>query len=131
MERKGEMTEVEPLIDSIYEAMEAESGDFLKAEGSALYAIQSACNHSCRPNAEPTFRQSNHTLFLVATRDIEENQEIFISYLDECALSRSRHSRRKILRENYLFICQCSKCLEEADQEDVTSEDDSEDMGDD
>ena len=28
---------------------------------------------------------------------------LIISYLDECDRERSRHSRQKILRENYLF----------------------------
>lgn len=102
--------------------MENESGDFLNNEGSALYAVQSACNHSCDPNCTATFPFSNHTLVLVASKDLHEGEEIFISYLDECALSRSRHSRRKILQENYLFLCQCKRCLQEADEPDITSE---------
>lgn len=110
------------LIDSIYEDMEKESGEFLNNEGSALFSIQSAANHHCEPNSMSTFPYSNHTVVLVATKDIEENEEIFISYLDECALSRSRHSRRKILQNNYLFNCECSRCQEEAEEPDVTSE---------
>lgn len=49
-----------------------ESGGFLDCEGSGLYATQSACNHSCRPNAQSEFRppHNNHTLTLVATQDI-------------------------------------------------------------
>ena len=124
VEESDKMDKADQLIDSIYQAMDKESGDFLNVDGSALYSVQSACNHSCTPNCEPTFRQSNHVLFLVATKDISEGEEIFISYLDECALSRSRHSRRKILQENYLFNCQCIKCVEQAgEQDDVTSDD--------
>lgn len=113
------------LIDEVYEAMERESGEFLNNEGSALYAVQSAANHSCAPNSVATFPHSNHTLVLVANRDLEEGEEVTISYLDECALTRSCHSRRKILQDNYLFLCKCSRCTEEEGiQLDVTSEDD-------
>lgn len=111
------------LIDTIYQDIETESGDFLDNEGSALYAIQSACNHSCEPNSKSTFPFSNHTVALVATKDLVEGEEIFISYLDECALTRSRHSRRKFLLENYLFMCECNRCQREADEPDMTSED--------
>lgn len=103
--------------------MENESGDFLNNEGSALFAVQSACNHSCEPNSISSFPFSNHIVALVASKDLEEGEEIFISYLDECAQSRSRHSRRKILQENYLFHCNCRRCQLEADEPDMTSED--------
>ncbi|EFX89935.1 SET and MYND domain-containing 5 protein [Daphnia pulex] len=125
--RKVSENDIDPttdaLIDTIYQEMENESGDFLNNEGSALFAIQSACNHSCEPNCISTFPFSNHTVALVASKDLEEGEEIFISYLDECAQSRSRHSRRKILKENYLFHCNCSRCQLEADEPDMTSED--------
>ena len=42
------------------------------------------------------------------------------SYLDECDRERSRHSRVKILRENYLFSCVCPKCAVESTEPDVT-----------
>lgn len=58
----------------------------------------------------------------MATKDIQENEEILISYIDECNLDRSRHSRQKYLREMYLFDCKCDKCLAEADDPDVTSD---------
>ena len=49
-------------------------------------------------------------------------QEICISYLDECMLQRSRHSRQKHLREHYLFTCTCNLCTQQADDPDVTSD---------
>ena len=73
-------------------------GSFLNSEGSALYSLQSACNHSCIPNAEPTFPYSDFRLVMTATRNIQPGDEITISYLDECTLERSRHSRLKQLR---------------------------------
>ncbi len=83
------------------------------------------CNHSCKPNAEISFRNNNNVLTLVALNEIAAGDEITISYLDECDVQRSRHSRQKILRANYLFTCECERCLVEAtEQTDVTSDED-------
>lgn len=115
---------LDKFIDSLYDQMDEHSGNFLNNEGVALYSLQSTCNHSCTPNAEPTFLHNNHRLSLAAIKDIEEGEEIFISYLDECMLDRSRHSRRKELMKNYLFACKCPKCEEQAGDPDVTSDED-------
>lgn len=55
-------------------------------------------NHSCEPNAEIKFKDNNTTLTLVALKEIKVGEEVYISYLDECELSRSRHSRQKVLK---------------------------------
>ncbi|RZB41600.1 EMP24 GP25L and/or SET domain containing protein [Asbolus verrucosus] len=117
---------LDKFIDKLYEDMDSHSGNFLNNEGVALFTLQSACNHSCIPNAEPTYLHNNNKLSLVAVRDIQEGEEICISYLDECNLQRSRHSRRKELMENYLFACNCIKCEEQACDPDVTSEEEEE-----
>ncbi|CAH1374065.1 hypothetical protein MTP99_015441 [Tenebrio molitor] len=113
---------LDKFIDKLYEDMDSHSGNFLNNEGVALFTLQSACNHSCVPNAEPTYLHNNNKLSLVAVRDVQEGEEICISYLDECNLQRSRHSRRKELMENYLFACNCPKCEEQTCQPDFTSE---------
>lgn len=116
-------------IDELYQLLEDAVGlEFVNSEGSGLYGLQSACNHSCDPNAKIEFPYNNAVLALMATKAIEPGEEITISYLDECQLSRSRHSRRKVLLENYLFACQCPKCEMEAleGQPDVTSSEDEE-----
>lgn len=124
---EDERLALDGLIDAVYERLDEVSGmQFVNNEGSALYALQSKINHSCRPNAQATFPHADHTLALVAERAIEAGEEILISYLDECALERSRHSRQKELRENYLFVCGCGKCAEEAEQPDETSEEEDE-----
>ncbi|XP_023722899.2 SET and MYND domain-containing protein 5 [Cryptotermes secundus] len=121
-----EKQQLDSFIDKLYEDLNEEVGTFLNNEGSALYALQSVCNHSCDPNATPTFPHSNFQLAMCAVRDIAPGDEILISYLDECALERSRHSRQKLLRQNYLFICHCPKCETQAEDADVTSEDECE-----
>lgn len=114
--------EVDELIDALYTTLEETVGQFLNNEGSGLYLTQSKINHSCRPNAEIRFPYSNNVLQVVALREINADEEICISYLDECQLNRSRHSRQKYLQENYLFLCECEKCHEEINQPDVTSD---------
>ncbi|CAH4033988.1 unnamed protein product [Pieris brassicae] len=117
-----ERQQMDLFIDRLYKDVENEAGQFLNNEGSGLYQLQSASNHSCTPNAESTFPYGNHRIQLKALKTIVPGEEICISYLDECSLQRSRHSRQKELAENYLFLCGCEKCLSESNQPDVTSE---------
>ncbi|XP_076651451.1 SET and MYND domain containing, class 5 [Halictus rubicundus] len=118
---------VDKLIDRIYSEMDEAVGVFLNNEGSGLYALQSAINHSCVPNAIVEFPFSNNVLVLKAIRNIQPEEEICISYLDECDQERSRHSRQKALRSLYLFVCRCDKCLSQAGDPDLTSEDEFDD----
>lgn len=120
---ENERIEVDKFITRIYEEMEDVVGSFLNSEGSGLYVLQSAVNHSCIPNAFAQFPYSNYILVLRASRNIQPGEEICISYLDECILERSRHSRQKALTSSYLFICRCDRCLAQADDPDETSED--------
>ncbi|KAH0554861.1 SET and MYND domain-containing protein 5 [Cotesia glomerata] len=116
--------QIDKFIDQIYDDMDEVVGTFLNNEGSGLYALQSTLNHSCSPNAVVEFPYSNSTLRIKAIRDIQPEDEICIGYLDECELERSRHSRQKLLSSLYLFVCQCDKCIAQADDSDVTSDDD-------
>ncbi|KAH0615724.1 hypothetical protein JD844_026077 [Phrynosoma platyrhinos] len=149
-----EREQLDAFIDQLYKDIEKETGEFLNCEGSGLYVLQSSCNHSCIPNAETSFPENNFLLHLTALEDIRPGEkkgsdtyqlsfksgtasaaprsynqacdEICISYLDCCQRERSRHSRHKTLRENYLFVCSCPKCLAQADDPDVTSEEEEE-----
>ncbi|XP_018425639.1 PREDICTED: SET and MYND domain-containing protein 5 [Nanorana parkeri] len=122
-----ERERLDGLIDQLYKDIEKETGEFLNCEGSGLYLLQSCCNHSCVPNAEASFPDNNFLLHMTALEDIKPGEEICISYLDCCQRERSRHSRHKTLRENYLFICACAKCLSQSEDADVTSEEEDED----
>lgn len=123
-----QLKEVDELINTLYTALDETVGQFLNNEGSGLYLTQSKINHSCNPNAEVRFPYSNNILQVVTLRDINPGDEICISYLDECQLNRSRHFRQKYLQENYLFLCECEKCLEEIHQPDVTSDEEDDEM---
>ncbi|XP_046978047.1 histone-lysine N-trimethyltransferase SMYD5 [Vanessa cardui] len=119
-----ERQQLDMFIDKLYQYVEEESGQFLNTEGSGLFRLQSACNHSCAPNAESSFPYGNHRIQLRALKPIMPGQEIFISYLDDCTLQRSRHSRQKELAENYLFMCWCERCSSQSSEPDCTSEED-------
>ncbi|XP_078530609.1 protein-lysine N-trimethyltransferase SMYD5 [Lissotriton helveticus] len=121
-----EREQLDSFIDQLYKDIEKVTGEFLNCEGSGLYMLQSCCNHSCIPNAETSFPDNNFLLHLTALDDIQKGEEICISYLDCCQRDRSRHSRHKTLRENYLFVCSCPKCLDQADDTSVTSEEEEE-----
>ncbi|XP_072353849.1 protein-lysine N-trimethyltransferase SMYD5 [Scyliorhinus torazame] len=118
--------ELDGFIDQLYKDIEKESGEFLNCEGSGLYTLQSCCNHSCDPNAETSFPENNFLLHLTALRDIKAGEEVCITYLDCCQRDRSRHTRHRILRDNYLFICSCPKCVAQMDDPDLTSEEEEE-----
>lgn len=122
-QHKADAERLSALLDSYYAKIEEATGvDFMLTEGSGLYSLQSACNHSCDANAQVEFRHGDARLSLVALRAIEPGSEVCISYLDECALQRSRHSRQKLLAQDYLFACACTRCAHEAsEQEDETS----------
>ncbi|KAL1461425.1 hypothetical protein WDU94_013325 [Cyamophila willieti] len=117
--------EIDSQIDSIYEKLMNHSGcEFLNNEGSALYRLQSSCNHNCLPNAEIKFPYSNFVLNLVALKDINAGDEICISYMEEDLLERGRGTRSNYLRRNYYFTCTCDKCqsqLEDPESESETS----------
>lgn len=85
-------------------------------------------NHSCRPNAQIVFQKNNNELSIVALEELAPGTEVLISYLDDCGLACSRHTRQKILQDNYLFKCECDKCREQANDPDVTSDEDDEEL---
>uniref|UniRef100_A0A9J7ZMK4 Protein-lysine N-trimethyltransferase SMYD5 n=1 Tax=Cyprinus carpio carpio TaxID=630221 RepID=A0A9J7ZMK4_CYPCA len=111
--------QLDAFIDQLYK-------DIDKGHFSCTCSLCCAGNHSCVPNAEASFPDNNFLLHLAALSDISPGEEICISYLDVCQRDRSRHSRHKILRENYLFVCSCQKCMSQMDDADLTSEDEEE-----
>nr|CAD7573418.1 unnamed protein product [Timema californicum] len=92
-----EKKKLDKFIENLYDELSKEAGTFLNSEGTALYSLQSACNHSCDANAEVAFPYSNFQLVMRATKDINPGDEICVSYVSECVLDRSRHTRHKIL----------------------------------
>jgi len=75
--------------------------------GSGLYPKISMLNHSCLFNASIEFPETNRALVL-ATKNIEPGEEIFITYVPEGTLAE----RAEKLRD-YGFNCNCPKCTDE------------------
>eukprot|EP00026_Physarum_polycephalum_P009849 Phypoly_transcript_09986.p1 GENE.Phypoly_transcript_09986~~Phypoly_transcript_09986.p1 ORF type:complete len:145 (+),score=6.02 Phypoly_transcript_09986:874-1308(+) len=74
--------------------------------GEGVYLKASLFNHSCAPNV--TLKIRNGTLEFLMLESVEAGTELNISYTDPTSPSRRQH-----LEENYLFLCQCSKCKTE------------------
>ena len=71
----------------------------------AVFLKISRINHSCKPNSYYNFYDGTMNVF--AARDIEPNEELTITYLDDF---QTKEERQKHLKENYGFECHCELC---------------------
>ncbi|ESU36524.1 Hypothetical protein DHA2_154386 [Giardia duodenalis] len=80
--------------------------------GAGLYSLISCCNHSCTPNAQVIFGDSENAreATLVLLRPCAQKEELYISYITD--LGRSVVERRRELAQ-WCFTCQCTRCLAE------------------
>jgi hypothetical protein len=81
-----------------------------QALGSAVYSASSLANHSCDPNADAAWPQGNARLRLTARRDLQQGEQVTISYIDA---SLEVEERRALLKHSYGFDCSCARCEEE------------------
>lgn len=90
---------------------------FPPLDGTAMYATACKMNHSCDPNvllvyhSNPSW-QRPLTLYALAIKDIQEEEELTISYIDHS--NKSLQERQQALI-NYGFVCTCSLCTQEQD----------------
>ncbi|CAG9109899.1 unnamed protein product [Plutella xylostella] len=78
--------------------------------GTGVYVGCSVVDHSCAPNAVATF--TGRTISVRATQDLPslDWNQIRISYID---LMKTPYERQAELLQNYYFLCQCTRCLDE------------------
>eukprot|EP01012_Entosiphon_sulcatum_P052700 TRINITY_DN7242_c0_g1_i1.p1 TRINITY_DN7242_c0_g1~~TRINITY_DN7242_c0_g1_i1.p1 ORF type:complete len:461 (-),score=63.69 TRINITY_DN7242_c0_g1_i1:192-1574(-) len=76
----------------------------LNGEGSGLYTIGCAINHSCAPNCSASEDASANGMIITTLRDIAEGEQLTISY------QRQKPDRRQWLQRNFGFNCSCSQC---------------------
>ncbi|KAI9098763.1 MAS20 protein import receptor-domain-containing protein [Phlyctochytrium arcticum] len=76
--------------------------------GLALYHITSLISHACSPNVKITHPNATGDAALVAMADLDDGEEIFISYI--ATEEKELKERRKELKRKYNFHCKCSKC---------------------
>ena len=74
---------------------------------SFLFVSASYVNHSCDPNAQRYQNKNSCNTTIRALREIKQNEEITISYIDNSA---PFHVRNEILSTGYFFTCDCIKC---------------------
>nr|CDJ97871.1 Zinc finger domain containing protein [Haemonchus contortus] len=81
--------------------------------GMALDLGISKYNHSCRPTCTMVFDGYRVCLRpLVPGVDASDVSQAFISYID---VGRSKYVRRKDLKARWYFDCECSRCVDPAD----------------
>ena len=88
-------------------------------DGTAMFSITCQMNHSCKPNVYVVYNKSKdkkgwgckYPLMLqcIALRDIEPDEELCISYIDQELSYEERVSELN----NYHFSCTCVKCIED------------------
>eukprot|EP01040_Poterioochromonas_malhamensis_P006687 gene6687-7205_t len=92
--------------------------------GYALFLHASSINHSCEPNAIVRYQSKSElntigecmddvVIEIITTSSVSRGDEISISY-GPVAARHSLYLRRQLLREQYLFDCNCVACAREA-----------------
>ncbi|XP_075988833.1 SET and MYND domain containing, class 3 [Anticarsia gemmatalis] len=78
--------------------------------GTGIYLASSILDHSCEPNAVATF--DGKTINIRAIRDMPclDWNQMRISYID---LMKTPYDRQTELLQNYYFLCQCDRCMDE------------------
>jgi hypothetical protein len=74
----------------------------------ALFVTMSRVNHCCLGNTSHTYLDDRRVRILVASRDIQEGEEITFSYQG----GKNPEERKAILLFNYGFVCHCSACTD-------------------
>lgn len=81
--------------------------------GILIDALLCHLNHSCDPNTYVVM--DGPQMQLRALRDINQDEELFISYIDPTMPFSRRQSE---LQQRWFFECKCSKCQGQSSQED-------------
>lgn len=81
----------------------------LNAFDSSIYQLQSHLNHDCSPNVKiVTQLKRFEGISVVAAQDIPLGLELTMAYVNLC---HTVQQRRRELRANWGFLCNCQKCV--------------------
>ena len=87
-------------------ALSASNEDIVVATG--VYLGYSAIDHSCAPNAH--WYNDGTKLILRTMEDVQNFSDLRISYLGKFGIGTTSDERKKKLKLEYYFDCNCSKC---------------------
>ncbi|GBF89127.1 hypothetical protein Rsub_01844 [Raphidocelis subcapitata] len=104
-ERAALELELEPLRLALGDDLHS-----LAVEGTAFFALQSCCNHSCAPSAAAEGDPCGEAR-LVAARRIAAGEEVTISYVEEEGVGLEE---RRAALAAYGFECRCGRCEADA-----------------
>lgn len=76
----------------------------------AIFPTCSRFNHSCVANAAYSWQAGIHREVIYALQDIQQGDEITVSYLSDDAWALPRTERRRHLQQNFNFNCACGSC---------------------
>ena len=76
----------------------------------AIFENVSLMNHSCVPNCNVSWNQNTRRLCVHAIRDIQEGEELYMTYLSQFLTFTGLETRTRELRSRYGFTCTCSAC---------------------
>jgi len=105
------------VIDFYHELFGAWVGNAFDSSGpdeeycGAIYFLPSMINHSCRPNCCWSLSEDN-SFILRARREINDFEELTISYLPEKIIKRCTEERQNFLYDTKGFTCYCDRCEE-------------------
>lgn len=85
------------------------TNSFGDGERVRVFAKASRFNHSCSPNVDH-FAGTQRRYCFVAARDIQQGEELCISYLRIGQLLQARADRQQDLERTHCFRCHCDAC---------------------
>lgn len=109
----NEKNDLGPFVQQIKEIFISDDENcdqiFPIIDGTALFRLICTMNHSCDPNCTVVYRPDGQAT-VVALRDIAQDEEICISYID---IDQDFQTRQEELQE-YQFTCECLRCQDDA-----------------
>eukprot|EP00438_Fugacium_kawagutii_P020589 Skav222344 [mRNA] locus=scaffold3497:112326:113684:+ [translate_table: standard] len=87
------------------------NGVGLSENSAGLFLLLSRFNHNCKPNVHNSWQEDRQVQVLRTTCDIDEGQELCISYLSFLTLCAPAKERLGEISDRFGFDCACESCL--------------------
>lgn len=102
-------------LDSIFD-----TNCYARDHGDVIYRMGSRFNHSCQPNCEIEDGSDVEETYLRIHRNIQEGEEMVVTYLSDEIMAADLTARRNYLFESWGFHCECVKCTKQAAKTECT-----------